>query len=78
MNQLRMEQDEQMSRTKAREMFTMKDLETAMQGVAARLRPSLIDEIPGAYKDIDQVMENSRELVHVDHTLKQVVNIKGD
>lgn len=67
-----------MSRNKAREMFTMQDLETAMQGVAARLRPSLIDEIPGAYKDIDQVMENSRELVEIEHTLKQIVNVKGD
>jgi RNA-splicing ligase RtcB len=31
-----------------------------------------------AYKDIDEVMENSKELARVDHTLKQVVNIKGD
>ena len=67
-----------MSRNKARETFTMQDLETAMEGVAARLRPSLIDEIPGAYKDIDEVMENSRELVQIEHTLKQIVNVKGD
>lgn len=64
-----------MSRSKAREMFTM---QAAMQGVAARLRPQLIDEIPGAYKDIDEVMENSRELVKIEHTLKQIVNVKGD
>jgi len=41
----------------------------------------LIDEIPQAYKDIDEVMENSKEMVHVDHVdhvLRQVVNIKGD
>jgi len=31
-----------------------------------------------AYKDIDEVMENSRELVQVNHTLKQVINVKGD
>ena len=67
-----------MSRNKARETFTMGDLETAMQGVASRLRPSLIDEIPGAYKDIDEVMANSRELVKIEHTLKQIVNVKGD
>jgi tRNA-splicing ligase RtcB (3'-phosphate/5'-hydroxy nucleic acid ligase) len=67
-----------MSRNKARETFSMLDLETAMQGVAARLHPSLIDEIPGAYKDIDEVMENSRELVKIEHTLKQIVNVKGD
>ena len=67
-----------MSRNEARATFTMQDLESAMEGVAARLRPSLIDEIPGAYKDIDEVMENSRDLVKIEHTLKQIVNIKGD
>src|SRR5260370_19842368 len=34
--------------------------------------------IPGTYKDIDEVMENSRELVKIEHTLKQIVNVKGD
>ncbi|MEP7353267.1 MAG: RtcB family protein [Acidobacteriota bacterium] len=67
-----------MSRTEARARFTMGDLEASMKGVSARLRPSLIDEIPGAYKDIDEVMENSRELVKIEHTLRQIVNIKGD
>jgi len=67
-----------MSRNQARATFTMQDLEKAMHGVAARLRPELIDEIPGAYKDIDEVMENSRELVKIEHTLKQIVNVKGD
>ncbi len=56
----------------------MGDLEAAMEGVAARLRPSLIDEIPGAYKDIDQVMEHSRKLAKIEYTLKQIVNVKGD
>lgn len=36
-----------------------------------------IDEIPAAYKDIDQVMENQSDLVEVVHTLKQLVCIKG-
>ncbi len=67
-----------MSRKKAREKFTMKDLEKSMEGVAARLRPQLIDEIPGAYKDIDQVMADSSELATIEHTLKQIVNVKGD
>jgi len=31
-----------------------------------------------AYKDIDEVIDNSKELVRVDHTLKQIVNVKGD
>jgi tRNA-splicing ligase RtcB len=67
-----------MSRNQARARFTMQDLENSMSGVIARLRPQLIDEIPAAYKDIDEVMDNSRELVKIEHTLKQIVNVKGD
>ncbi len=67
-----------MSRAKARKQFTMEDLKKSMEGVSARLRPELIDEIPGAYKDIDEVMENSKELVRIEHALKQIVNVKGD
>ena len=59
-------------------LFTMKDLEEAMADISFRHSKSLIDEIPMAYKDIDEVMENSRELVQVNHTLKQVINVKGD
>jgi tRNA-splicing ligase RtcB (3'-phosphate/5'-hydroxy nucleic acid ligase) len=66
------------SRAEAKRRFTMKDLADAMGNVSYRHSKSLLDEIPMAYKDIDEVMENSKELVQVDHTLKQVVNIKGD
>ena len=38
----------------------------------------LLDEIPAAYKDIDQVMENAKDLVEVKYVLKQFVNVKGD
>lgn len=38
---------------------------------------SVLDEIPGAYKDIDQVMLNQSDLVEVVHTLKQIITIKG-
>jgi tRNA-splicing ligase RtcB (3'-phosphate/5'-hydroxy nucleic acid ligase) len=38
----------------------------------------LLDEIPAAYKDIDQRMENAKDLVEVKHVLKQFVNVKGD
>ncbi len=37
----------------------------------------LIDEIPSAYKDIDQIMADSRDLVEIVHTLRQVANYKG-
>ena len=66
------------SRSEAKRRFTMTDLEQAMGDISFRHSKSLIDEIPMAYKDIDEVMENSKELVQVDHTLKQIVNIKGD
>ena len=67
-----------MSRTKAKASFKMADLEAAMQGIEFRKSNVLIDEIPAAYKDIDQVVEYSRELIEVQHTLKQIINCKGD
>ena len=66
------------SRTKARKLFTMRDLDQAMTGIEYRRSNVLLDEIPGAYKDIDQVMENARSLVEIRHTLKQFLNVKGD
>jgi tRNA-splicing ligase RtcB len=67
-----------MSRTKARAAYAMKDLEAAMAGIEFRRSKVLLDEIPAAYKDIDRVMENARDLVRIDHTLRQIVNCKGD
>jgi tRNA-splicing ligase RtcB (3'-phosphate/5'-hydroxy nucleic acid ligase) len=67
-----------MSRTKAKQAFTLADLDEIMAGIEFRRSAVLIDEIPSAYKDIDQVMENAKELVKIEHTLKQVVNCKGD
>jgi tRNA-splicing ligase RtcB len=67
-----------MSRTQARKQFTMRDLEAAMTGIEFRHAPVLIDEIPAAYKDIDEVMQHARELVEVRHTLRQFINVKGD
>ena len=66
------------SRGEAKRRFTMDDLEKAMGDISFRHSKSLIDEIPQAYKDIDEVIENSKELVHVHHVLRQVVNVKGD
>ncbi len=66
------------SRTEARKRFTMEDMAEAMKGISHRSSKELIDELPGAYKDIDQVMENSKELVNVVHTLRQVISVKGD
>ena len=66
-----------MSRTAARRKFSQIDLEEQTRGVECRKDGGVLDEIPGAYKDIDAVMENQRDLVEVVHTLKQVVCVKG-
>jgi len=67
-----------MSRTAARRQYTMGDLETAMRGIEYRRSSVLLDEIPSAYKDIDEVMEHAKDLVEVQYVLKQFVNVKGD
>ncbi|WPL15759.1 RNA-splicing ligase RtcB [Thiorhodovibrio winogradskyi] len=66
-----------MSRTAAEKQFKPADLEAQTQGVVCRKDKGVLDEIPGAYKDIDQVMTNQSDLVEVVHTLKQVVCVKG-
>ncbi|MGZ8160036.1 MAG: RtcB family protein [Methylobacter sp.] len=66
-----------MSRGKAKRHFTIDDMERQTSGVECRKDTGVIDEIPGAYKDIDTVMEHQSDLVEVVHTLKQVLCIKG-
>ena len=48
-----------------------------MEGIEARRSEAFLDELPGAYKDIDLVMEQSKELVDIVHTFRQIVNVKG-
>lgn len=66
-----------MSRRKARAEFTAADLEARMSGIVYRPGEAWIDEIPDAYKDIDQVMADAHELVRITHMLRQVLNVKG-
>lgn len=66
-----------MSRGQAKRAFTISDLAQQTQGVECRKDEGVLDEIPGAYKDIDQVMANQSDLVEIVHTLKQVMCIKG-
>jgi tRNA-splicing ligase RtcB len=66
-----------MSRTQAHKTFTPRDLALQTQGVVCRKDRGVVDEIPGAYKDIDEVMANQSDLVETVHTLKQVVCVKG-
>lgn len=66
-----------MGRKQAMKQFTVADLEVQTQGVECRKDAAVLDEIPGAYKDIDVVMQNQNDLVEVLHTLKQVICVKG-
>lgn len=66
-----------MSRGAAKKLFTMSDLEEQTAGVECRKDADVIDEIPGAYKDIDTVMSNQADLVDIVAELRQVVCVKG-
>jgi tRNA-splicing ligase RtcB len=66
------------SRSAARRTFTHDELRAAMVGIEYRDTDAFLDEIPAAYKPIDQVMADAAELVTIRHTLRQVVNVKGD
>ncbi|MFF5483678.1 RtcB family protein, partial [Streptomyces sp. NPDC012935] len=66
-----------MSRTAAKKRFSTKDLEEQTRGVECRKDSGVVDEIPGAYKPIEQVIDQQRDLVEVVAKLKQVVCVKG-
>ncbi|GAA3187066.1 MULTISPECIES: RtcB family protein [Streptomyces] len=66
-----------MSRNAAKKRFSTKDLEQQTAGVECRKDSGVVDEIPGAYKPIGQVIEQQRDLVEVVAKLKQVVCVKG-
>lgn len=66
------------SRSAARKTFTHEQLREAMTGIEFRDTSAFIDEIPQAYKPIDQVMADAADLVSIRHTLRQLVNVKGD
>lgn len=66
-----------MSRTQAKQEFTVADQIAQTEGVECRKDSDVIDEIPAAYKNIDDVMNAQSDLVEVVHTLRQVVCVKG-
>ncbi|MFN9672408.1 MAG: RtcB family protein, partial [Microcystis sp.] len=66
-----------MSRNLAKKTFTLDDLIAQTQGVECRKDEGVIDEIPGAYKPIQQVMNQQADLVEIVATLKQVMCVKG-
>ena len=66
-----------MSRTKAKSRYTIEDLKKQTAGVECRKDRGVVDEIPGAYKDIEEVMRAQNDLVEVVAELKQVICVKG-
>ena len=66
-----------MSRTQAKNRFTVRDLQEQTKGVVCRKDEGVLDEIPGAYKSIDEVMANQSDLTKTLHELKQVLCVKG-
>ncbi len=66
------------SRSAARKAFSRAQLDTAMAGIEWRRTDAFLDEIPGAYKDIDVIMEDAKDLVEIRHVLRQIVNVKGN
>jgi tRNA-splicing ligase RtcB len=68
----------QYGRKAAERAFSFADLEEAMQGIEWRHSDKFIDEIPAAYKDVDVVMRDAADLVKIEHTLHQIINVKGE
>lgn len=66
------------SRSAAKRLFTRDDLDKRMDGIAWGESDAFLDEHPDAYKDIDVVMHDAADLVSINHTLHQIVNVKGD
>ena len=66
-----------MSRTQAKKSFTADDLAAQTAGIECRKDDGVVDEIPGAYKDIDDVINQQSDLVEVKEELRQVLCVKG-
>jgi tRNA-splicing ligase RtcB len=66
------------SRNAARKRFSRAQLDAAMEGIEWRRTSAVLDEIPAAYKPVEQVMADAADLVEVRHILRQIVNVKGD
>ena len=68
----------QYGRNAARKAFTHDQLVASMEGIEWSGSDAFLDEIPDAYKPIDRIMEDAADLVEIRHTLRQLVNVKGD
>jgi tRNA-splicing ligase RtcB len=68
----------QYSRAAAKRTFNRAELDKAMEGIEWRHSDAFLDEIPAAYKDVDIVMTDAADLVEIKHTLRQIINVKGE
>jgi tRNA-splicing ligase RtcB len=68
-----------MSRSKAKELLSVDTLKAQMRNRMwnSDHAEALLDEHPDSYKDIDQVMGDQKDLVQIEHTLRQILNYKG-
>jgi len=66
-----------MSRTRARKAFSVQDLQQQTQGVECRKDRGVLDEIPGAYKDLDEVLAAQKDLVTIEVRLRTLLCVKG-
>jgi tRNA-splicing ligase RtcB (3'-phosphate/5'-hydroxy nucleic acid ligase) len=66
-----------LSRNAAAKQYSEKDLREQTEGIVCRKDRGVVDEIPAAYKNLDQVMANQSDLVEVVHTLRQLLCVKG-
>jgi tRNA-splicing ligase RtcB len=67
------------SRRQAKKRFTVDQLRSEMRGRTwnRNRAGALLDEIPGAYKDLEQVMADQADLVEAEHTMREILNYKG-
>lgn len=66
-----------MSRSEAKRRFTVEDHAKATEGIECRKDKGMLDETPGAYKDVESVMKAQKDLCEPIHTLRQLVCVKG-
>jgi tRNA-splicing ligase RtcB len=67
-----------MGRGEATKKLNLEEEQAKMGGIVHGLRTAKdLDEAPGAYKDIDEVMANQSDLVRIEVTLTPLAGIKG-
>lgn len=66
-----------LSRTKAKKLYTADDLAEQTAGIECRKDAGVVDEIPGAYKPIESVIEAQADLVDVVARLHTLLCVKG-